>query len=71
MFVCAGALDLTSECQQHEAHAPHFYPRGGGHDPSRGSERGRHPSESLNPLHRTGYICEFRSAAISEFTSCC
>lgn len=53
-----GTLDLSPKCHEHQADAPHFHPRGGGHDSTGGSEWGRNPPEPSHPLQRTSYLCK-------------
>lgn len=58
LFPHKGALDLSSECYKHQAHAPNLNSWSGGHDPSRGPEWSWYPQKSPDPLQRQGHICK-------------
>lgn len=58
LFPHKGALDLSSECYKHQAHAPNLHSWSGGHDPSRGPEWSWYPQKSPDPLQRQGHICK-------------
>ena len=60
----AGALDLPPECHQHQAHAPHLHPWGGGHDPVGRPERGRHPAQPAHQIPGEAHICGYQAVAL-------